>query len=91
VSCASYLAVLFCQLLLLARCACRPSDVVMASTSSPDLDDSEDFELTKRQAGRRSGPHVQKEQIRQLIDQRIAVNTKQDTNWVLSVWKSWSK
>jgi len=63
----------------------------MASTSSPDLDDSEDFELSKRQAGRRFGPPVQRVQIRQLIDQRIPVNTKKTTNWCMSVWKSWSK
>ena len=63
----------------------------MASTSNPDLNDAEDFKLSKRQAARRFGPPAQKDQIRQLIDQRIPVNTKKTTNWCMSVWKSWSE
>ena len=63
----------------------------MASTSNPDLNDAEDFKLSKRQAARHFGPPAQKDQIRQLINQPIPVNTKKTTNWCMSVWKSWSE
>ena len=64
----------------------------MALAVSPhDLDDSEDFSLTKQQMTRRFGSPVREEQIYKLIDQGIPDNTKKTTSWCMSVWKAWSK
>ena len=66
----------------------------MVSTSSSgtlDPDNAEEFRLTRRQAACRFGPPAQKEQIRELIDQRIPINTTKTTNWCVSMWNAWSE
>ena len=67
------------------------SEGVLACLDIPDLNDAEDFNLSKRQAVQHFGSPIQKEQIQKLIVQRIPINTKKTTNWCMSVWKAWSE
>ncbi len=53
---------------------------------SPDPDDVEEFSLSKRQTARRFGPPVRKDQLRELIRQRVPEYTKKVTSWCMNVW-----
>ncbi len=58
---------------------------------SPDPDDMEVFSLSKRQTARLFGPPVRKDQLHELIGQRVPENAKNVTSWCMNVWKAWSE
>ncbi len=57
--------------------------------SSPDLDDAEDFQLSKAATIERFGPAISTDAIDEAIALRIPEKTKKTTEWVLSVFRSW--
>ena len=58
-------------------------------SSPPDLDDAEDFKLTKTANVKRFGAVLSEGALEQAIKQRIPKKTRQTTEWVLSVFHSW--
>ena len=54
-----------------------------------DLDDQEDFALSKKENEERFGAPVRDNDLARAIEERIPDKTKKTTQWAYSVWQSW--
>ena len=55
---------------------------------SIDLEDSEDFELTSREASARFGPKMTAGSLDKLVTSRVPTNTRRNTAWGVSVYNA---
>ncbi len=56
----------------------------------PDLDDSEDFQLSEAENSDRFGQPISDEALDEAIARRVPYKTRKTTEWVVSVFRSWS-
>ncbi len=61
-----------------------------SSEQPPDLDDTEDFKLSKSENSDRFGQPISDEVIDEAIAKRIPYKAWKITEWVLSIFRSWS-
>ena len=62
-----------------------------ASEWSPDLDEVEDFSLTRKEEANRFPRPLSDCQMQSLLDSRVPGNTKRNTGWSVSVFDAWRK
>lgn len=54
-----------------------------------DLDDAEDFQLTKSELINRFGPATSERDVSQAIAARVPDKTRKQSSWAISVFHSW--
>ncbi len=74
--------------LMLACSSKQPSDLGGREPDfTPDLDDTEDFQLSKAENSNRFGQPISDEVLDEAIAKRVPYKTRKATEWVVSVFR----